>query len=122
MAVTFKVVKQWEDTQVVHVIGTLVFSGNYVTGGDSLNFGALSADTLGVSIKSGSPPLWIAIQATGGYNFVGTPLGTPFVPVTPNTKVQTYVDSTGLELAAAAYPGALLASGAQFAAQFPKHI
>lgn len=121
MSVAFKVTYQWEDTKAVHVTGSLVFSGNYPTGGDTINFGALSADTYPVSIKTQSGPLWLEVQSNAGYNFFGfdpTPAFTP--PAT--AKIQAFNDNGGAELAAGAYPAALVNGNTLFRAIFPKHI
>lgn len=118
MAVAFKIINQWEDTKVVNVLGTLVFSGSYVTGGDTINFGLPSTDTFPKSVKSNSTPMWLEAQGAN-YLFVGLP-GTQFSPP-PTAKIQVF-SGFGIELAAGAYPAGLTgATPFYFQAVFPKH-
>lgn len=122
MAVTFKVAYQWEDTKTVNVVGTLIFSGNYVVGGDTVNFGTISVDTFGVSIKSNVAPLWLDIQANiASFQFIGLPSGPPYTPP-PTAKVQIFNATTGLELAAGAYPAAITSALVQFSLLSQKHL
>ena len=44
MALTFSLVDTWEDGKRVHVSGTIVVSGNYVTSGDTLDLSEVPAD------------------------------------------------------------------------------
>src|SRR5271169_2159264 len=95
------IVDHWEDTKRFHLVGTLVGSGNYALGGDTVNL-------TNPVIKSGSAPIYMSAQ-TSGYNLVGLPGAYQSTP--PSAKLQIFVDSTGLELAAGAYPAALQVAG-----------
>jgi hypothetical protein len=84
----------WSDGRKLHIIRKLVFSGNYVAGGDTLNLAQFS-------VKSATVPLFGEIQGQTAtkyaYKFVpGTALAT--------CKVLLVDATTGLELAAGAYP------------------
>lgn len=113
MALAFTVKSQWTDTLRLHLIGNLVFSGNYTSGGDTINFGNVSADSYPVIVKSASPPLWVDIagQSTFLYNQVyGTTIN--------NGKVK--VISAGSELSAGAYPAGITGDIITFHAVFLK--
>lgn len=113
MAVSFTVKTQWTDTMKLHLIGNFAFSGNYTTGGDTINFGALSTDTQPVIVKSGSPPFWVDIagQTTLLYNFV-------YGLTINNSKIK--IISGGAELAAGAYPGGVTGDTITYHAVFNK--
>ena len=113
MSLALTITDHWEDGKRVHVTGTLTGGGTYATGGDTVPFN-------NPLIKSGSAPIWFQAQV-GSYNCVGLPGA--FLSTPPNAKLQIFVDTSGLELAAGAYPAALQVAGAiNFYAIFPKHI
>jgi hypothetical protein len=80
---------------LVWALGTLAFSGSYITGGDTLD---LSQQPL---VPSAQVPIQATIQGQSGYNYV-------FIPGSAlnNNKVKIY-SSGQTELASGAYPAAI---------------
>lgn len=109
MALAVTVTNHWEDTKRVMVIGTLVATGNYVTGGDTINFG----DPL---IKSNSAPLFVVFNRLSKYL-----MAMVFGTLISNGKVKFTVPDTGLEVAAGAYPAGITGDTITFFAIFKKH-
>jgi len=109
MSLTVNITDHWSDGKRIHVTGTLVPTGVYATGGDVIPLN-LSA------IKSASPPVFASAQGFGyDYSIV---LGTTL----RNSKLRVTVTNTGVELAAGAYPAAMLANPPLFYGIFPKFI
>ena len=109
MAVTATITDHWQDTKRIHVVGTLVFSGNYTTGGDA----TITVTNLAV-LKSASAPEWMQIQGLSKYQYI--PVITIF------GKVKIVVPNTGLEYTQGAYGADVLADTISFYAIFPKFI
>ena len=69
MALTFSLIDTWDDGKRVHVSGTIAASGNYTTGGDTLD---LSQSPL---VASAQPPIngtaWM--DGLAGYDYVFMP-------------------------------------------------
>ena len=69
MALTFSLIDTWDDGKRVHVSGTIAASGNYTTGGDTLD---LSQSPL---VASAQPPIngtaWM--DGLAGYDYVFLP-------------------------------------------------
>ena len=115
MALTLNVVDHWSDGKRIHVTGTLLPSGSYTTGGDTIPFG-------NNIIKSSSAPIMVMISPispTGDFTYFylfksGTTIA--------NQKLKVFTNSGGTELPAGAYPGAAIANPAAFYAIFPKFI
>jgi hypothetical protein len=117
MALTFTLVDTWDDGKRVHVSGTVAASGNYSTGGDTLD---LSQFPL---VAATQPP----IQGTGwidglaGYNYI-------FVPgaALNSNKVKVFQQGASAgafpELASGAYPGAITADTVTFYGIFKKLV
>lgn len=87
----------WSDGKRFHTIKLLQITGAYVTGGDLLNLGT-------TAYKSNTIPLYISVQGTNiskyEYDYVpGTNIN--------NGKVRVTDTTTGLELAAGAYPATI---------------
>ncbi len=100
----------WASLNKIHVVGTLTFSGNYTSGGDTLNFGL-------PLIKSNSCPIYVVMTGVGIYLYrlvIGTTIA--------NSKVKIFSLATGLEIGAGAYPGGVTADAVTFYAIFPKFI
>lgn len=113
MAIAVTTVDSWHDSKRQHVVGTLVFSGNYVTGGDTLNFqsvkGALSSLT----------PVECVCHGNSGhlYEFVfGTTIANGKVMVRIATTTSGNVGLS--EHSAAAYDGTVTADVVRFHAIF----
>ena len=115
MALAFSLVDTWEDGKRVHVSGTVTASGNYVTGGDTLDLSQVPV------IASAQPPIqgtaWM--DGLAGFDYVFAP------GATLNTnKVKVFAQGTAAgafpELAAGAYPGAITADTITFYGIFKK--
>lgn len=109
MALVATVKDHWEDTKRVHVVGSIVATGNYVTGGDTVSFGL-------PLIKSNSTPAYLVANGLSKYllSFVlGSNIG--------NGKIKITIPDTGLELAQAAYPAAITGDTITFYGIFHKH-
>jgi hypothetical protein len=102
MALAFSLVDTWDDGKRIHVSGTVAGTGNYVTGGDTLDLSQVPV------IASAQPPIQGAAWMDGlaGYDYVFTPGATMNA-----NKVKIFAQGTAAgafpELAAGAYPGAI---------------
>lgn len=105
--------------KMIYIFGTIVPTGNYVTGGDLLDF-----TTTGDLIKTDYQPvqvqIWSQSQASGhsGYTYYWRPGGS-----LNNGKMQVLTTGSGAgqpmqELAAGAYPAAITSDTIAFAAVF----
>jgi hypothetical protein len=115
MALTFTLVDTWDDGKRVHVSGTVAASGNYSTGGDTLD---LSQFPL---VASTQAPIQGTVWMDGlaGYDYV-------FIPgaAMNSNKVKIFQQGAAAgafpELAADAYPGAITADTVTFYGIFKK--
>lgn len=113
MSIAVTTTDVWHDSKRLHVIGTLAFSSNYVTGGDTLNFAGVKG------ALSSLPPVDCKIHGNSGhaYEFV---LGTTVA----NGKVMVRIATTtsgnlGLsEHSAAAYDATVTGDVVRFHAIF----
>lgn len=112
MALALTILDHWGDTKRIHLVGYLTPTGSYPSGGDPIPL-------TNPLIKSGSSPIMVVASGLGGYNYVVTSV--PFA-VPAAAMLRVFVDSTGAELAAGAYPASALANAIQFYAVFPKNI
>lgn len=88
-----------------HIDVLVTPSGNYVSGGDIFNLTAITNPKLLSGVKPATlPQVGIVLNAPGGY-YAEFIMGTTMT----NCKLKVYT-SGGAELAAAAYPAALLAN------------
>lgn len=102
MALTFTLVDTWDDGKRVHVTGTIAASGNYATGGDTLDLSQAP------NIASTRAPLqgtaWM--DGLAGYDYVFTP-GSAM----NNGRVKIFQQGASAgafpELASGAYPAAI---------------
>lgn len=98
------------------VYGTLTFSGNYATGGDTLNFD-------GISKASRQVPIDVEIKETSVpsgyfYSYVSSAdEGTGKVAV---LEAGAAVSTPQTQIAAAAYPAAITGATVKFKATFPR--
>jgi hypothetical protein len=115
MALTFTLVDTWQDGNRVHVSGTVVASGNYTTGGDTLDLSQYPI------IASTQAPIvgtsWM--DGLAGYDYVFSP------GATINTnKVKVFQEhgSAGpfQELASGAYPAGITSDTITFYGIFKK--
>ena len=115
MALTFSLVDTWDDGKRVHVSGTITASGNYATGGDTLDLSKFPA------VAATQPPVqgtaWM--DGLAGYDYVfsaGSAMN--------NAKVKIFAQGTSAgafpELAAGAYPGAITGDAITFYGIFKK--
>lgn len=63
MPIAVTTTDSWHDTKRLHVVGTLVFSGTYPTGGDTLNFQSVKG------VLSSLPPVWCDVQGQAGFKY-----------------------------------------------------
>lgn len=115
MALTFSLVDTWDDGKRIHVSGTVAASGNYSTGGDTVDLSQFPA------VASAKPPIqgtaWM--DGVAGYDYV-------FVPgaAMNSSKVKMFAQGTAAgafpELAAGAYPAAISGDTITFYGIFPK--
>lgn len=101
MAIAVTATDVWSDGKRQHVIGTLVFSGNYATGGEAISW-AVS------KIKSSRSPLIVRIEGKTAYLY-GYDKAAAKIPI---------FAPGGAELAAAAYPGGVTGDTVNFYAIF----
>lgn len=115
MALTFALVDTWEDGQRIHASGTVTASGNYITGGDTVDLSQFPI------IASSQPPIqgtaWL--DGLAGYDYVfsaGSALN--------NGKVKVFQQGSSAgafpELAAGAYPAAITSDTITFYGIFKK--
>jgi hypothetical protein len=115
MALTFSLVDTWDDGQRIHVAGTVAASGNYSTGGDTLDLSQFPV------IATTQAPVQGAAWMDGlsGYDFV-------FYPGSAmnNGKVKIFQQGSSAgafpELAAGAYPSAIASDTITFYGIFKK--
>jgi hypothetical protein len=110
MALVVTVTDHWSDTKRIQAVGSVTPSGSYSTGGDTMALGS-------TAIKSSSIPSYVDMGGSGGYLYSyvkGTTIN--------NGKMKIVVSSTGLELAAGAYPAGVTSDSIGFHAFFPKLI
>jgi hypothetical protein len=115
MALTFNLIDTWDDGKRVHVTGTVAASGNYATGGDTLDLSQFPV------IASAQPPIqgtaWM--DGLAGFDYVFA----PGASMTSN-KVKIFAQGSGAgafpELAAGAYPAAISGDTITFYGIFPK--
>jgi len=116
MALTFSLVDTWDDGQRIHVSGTIAATGNYVTGGDTLDLSQVPV------IASAQPPIlgtaWM--DGLAGYDYVFSPGATM-----STNKVKMFASGATAgaafpELAAGAYPGPITGDTVTFYGIFKK--
>jgi hypothetical protein len=115
MALTFSLVDTWDDGQRIHVAGTVAASGNYATGGDTLDLSQFPI------IASTQPPTlgtaWM--DGLAGYDYV-------FIPgaAMNSGKVKIFQQGSSAgafpELASGTYPGAIAGDTITFYGIFSK--
>ncbi len=99
----------WFDGQRLHVVGTLVASGSYVTGGDSFSLKS-------GRIRSRRPPKYVHIKGANGFVY-GWQAG-------PQDALKMLAFEAGAQgsaldqVAAGAYPAGIIADGIQYHAYF----
>jgi hypothetical protein len=115
MALTFSLVDTWDDGKRIHVTGTAAASGNYSTGGDTLD---LSQAPLIASVQAPiSGTAWM--DGLAGYDYV-------FLPgaAMNSGKVKIFQQGAAAgafpELAAGAYPAAITSDTITFYGIFKK--
>ncbi|HEY0701646.1 MAG TPA: hypothetical protein VGD60_02665 [Candidatus Acidoferrales bacterium] len=116
MALTFSLVDTWDDGKRIHVSGTVAASGNYTTGGDTLDLSQFPV------IASAQAPIqgtaWM--DGLAGYDYVFAPGA-----ALNNSKVKMFacaatVQAAFPELAAGAYPAAITGDTITFYGIFKK--
>ena len=115
MALAFTLVDTWDDGKRIHVSGTATASGNYSTGGDTLDLSQFPV------VAATQPPVqgtaWM--DGLAGYDYVFAP-GSAM----NNGKVKIFQQGAGAgafpELAAGAYPAAITGDAITFYGIFKK--
>ncbi len=109
------VIEFWDDGKRIHLIGQVTASGNYATGGDTLDVSVAGP----AGLPSSQPPMIAWIDGLSGYDFV-------FAPGTAqnNGKVKVFANGAAAgafpELASGAYPAAIIADTIMLEAVFHK--
>jgi hypothetical protein len=115
MALTFSLIDTWDDGKRVHVTGTAAASGNYSTGGDTLDLSQFPIIAATKAPVQGTA--WM--DGIAGYDYV-------FIPgaAMNNNKVKIFQQAASAgpfpELAAGAYPAAITADTITLYAIFKK--
>ena len=115
MALTFSLVDTWDDGKRVHVSGTVAASGNYSTGGDTLDLSQFPIIAATQAPIQGTA--WMDGLAGYDYNFIqGSAMN--------NAKVKIFAQGASAgafpELASGAYPGAITGDTVTFYGIFKK--
>ncbi len=110
MAIAVTITDRWNDGKRLHVSGTLGFSGNYATGGDTLDFTG--------KVTASRAPVDLSVDGQAGFKYNAVK-GTTIA----NNKVKVFqtgaaVSSPFAELAAAAYPAGVTGDTVGFQAIF----
>lgn len=117
MALAFTLVDSWDDGRRIHVAGTVLASGNYATGRDTLDLTPLEA----LGVPTTRPPIagtaWM--DGLAGYDYVFTPGA-----AINSGKVKIFQNAAAAgafaELAPSAYPAAIAADTVTFYGIFPR--
>jgi len=113
MALAFTLVDTWDDGKRIHVAGTVAASGNYATGGDTLDLS--QAPVIAATQAPVQGTAWM--DGLAGYDYV-------FYPGSAmnNGKMKIFQQSAGAfpELAAGAYPAAISSDSITFYGIFKK--
>jgi hypothetical protein len=115
MALTFTLVDTWDDGKRIHVAGSVSASGNYTTGGDTLDLSQVPV------VASVQPPIlgtaWM--DGLAGYDYVFFPGA-----ALNNGKVKIFQQGASAgafaEVAAGAYPAAITSDTITFYGIFKK--
>jgi hypothetical protein len=115
MALAFTLVDTWDDGKRIHLAGTVSASGNYSTGGDTLDLSQIPI------LASTQPPIagtgWM--DGLAGYDYAFSPGA-----ALNSNKVKIFQQASGAgafaELAAGAYPGAISGDNITLYAIFKK--
>jgi hypothetical protein len=115
MALTFSLIDTWDDGKRVHVTGAATASGNYSTGGDTLDLSQYPVITSTQAPLQGTA--WM--DGIAGYDYVFSP-GSAM----NNGKVKIFQQGSSAgpfaELAAGAYPSAITSDSITFYGIFKK--
>jgi len=107
MSLAVTITKQWFDGKKIHVVGSIVASSTYATGGDALSFANLG-------IKSSQAPFWVKFNSLAGYGYTFSPNATP----TQSNGLMRVNTAANTELGAGAYPGGITGDTIGFYALF----
>lgn len=77
---------QWDDGKRIHVVGSLVFSGAYVTGGTAFDPVSAPVVTAGSAVKTSKQPTFVQICGIAGFVYSYNP---------SSKKVMVYTNTTG---------------------------
>lgn len=115
MALTFTLIDTWADGKRVHVTGTVAASGNYATGGDTLDLSQFPVVSSTQAPVQGTA--WM--DGLAGYDYVFTPGA---AQNSGKVKIFQQGSSAGAfpELASGAYPAAITGDTITFYGIFKK--
>ncbi len=115
MALAFSLVDTWDDGKRIHVSGTVTATGNYSTGGDTLDLSQFPVIASAQAPTQGTA----SMDGLAGYDYVFAP-GTAM----NNGKVKLFAQGAAAgafpELGAGAYPGAITGDTITFYGIFKK--
>lgn len=117
-AIAAVVTKKWDDGRMIHVLGTLAFSGAYVAAGDVLDFS-------GLEIPSAAVPALVQVNGrASGFKFNYVPGATQRLGKVKVMGQQPTDATAGIitlaEIAVAAYPAGITGDVNDFYAIFDK--
>lgn len=115
MALTFTLVDTWDDGQRIHMAGTVTASGNYSTGGDTLDLS--KAPILASTQAPIQGTAWM--DGLAGYDYVFAP-GAALNSGKVKIFQQAATAGAFPELAAGAYPAAITSDTITFYGIFKK--
>ncbi len=114
MAIAVTVTDKWDDGKRLHVIGTLAFSGNYATGGDTLSFAG--------KVYASRAALAVQVQGIAGFVYevsLGTTIANNLVLVRGQEPTNATAGVIALtQHAAAAYVAGVTGDTVRFHAIF----
>ncbi len=112
MAIAVTITDRWNDGKRLHVSGTLAFSGNYATGGDTLDFTG--------KVLASRAPVAVRVEGIAGFRYevnIGSGIANSLVLVRQyNYPAASAGPAT--ELSAAAYPAGVTGDTVRFHAIF----
>lgn len=114
MAIAVTITDRWNDGKRLHVSGTLAFSGNYATGGDTLDFTG--------KVLASRAPVAVRVEGIAGFRYevnIGSGIGNSLVLVRGQEPTNATAGVIALtQLAAAAYPAGVTGDTVRFHAIF----
>lgn len=119
MAASGTITRSWHDGKMIHVIGTISFSGSYSTGGDTFDLTASLVDARPgfTGMQTNKQPEYVDIAGKAGFVYTYD---------MANKKIMVYTNTAGGannalgEHTAAAYAAGVTGDTVKFYAIFPR--